>query len=89
MLNDRPMEEIVNILEVLEQNLNSVLASDSLSNLAKSSLSIFTSSEAEYVEDMAVNPTISAYRMLQERGVSVLQCAGKFYICISMNSSRI
>ena len=41
-----------------------VLTSDSLSNLAKSSLSILTSSEAEYVEDIAVNPTISAYRIL-------------------------
>jgi len=41
-----------------------VLTSDNLSNLAKSSLSILTSSEAEYVEDIAVNPTISAYRIL-------------------------
>ncbi|CAG7821577.1 unnamed protein product, partial [Allacma fusca] len=43
------------------------LTSASRSNLAKSSLSILTNSEAEYVEEIAVNPTISAYRMLKEK----------------------
>lgn len=35
------------------------------SKRANSSLSIFTRSWAEYVEEMAVNPTMSAYRMLR------------------------
>lgn len=38
--------------------------SASLSKRAKSSFSIFTRSWALYVEEMAVNPTISAYSML-------------------------
>lgn len=42
------------------------LTSDSLSNLANSSLRIFTRSDAEYVDDMAVNPTMSAYSMLKK-----------------------
>lgn len=44
-----------------------ILTSDSLSNRAKSSLRILTSSDAEYVEDIAVKPTISAYKMLEKK----------------------
>lgn len=40
------------------------LTSASRSKRAKSSLSIFTKSCAQYVDEMAVNPTMSAYKML-------------------------
>ncbi len=41
-----------------------VLASASLSKRANSSLSVFTSSGAGHVEEIAVKPTMSAKRML-------------------------
>lgn len=44
-----------------------MFTSDSLSNLANNSLRILTKSDAEYVDDMAVNPTMSAYKILKQR----------------------
>jgi len=49
---------------VEEKKTQENITSASLSKRAKSSLSILTKSWALYVEEMAVNPTISAYSML-------------------------
>lgn len=45
--------------------MKSIHTSASRSNRAKSSFNIFTRSCAEYVDEMAVKPTMSAYRMLE------------------------
>lgn len=60
---------------VLTTEIENVLkpTSASLSNRAKSSFNILTKSWAEYVDEIAVNPTISAYKILKRNQRKVQQ----------------
>lgn len=51
-------------------NYITFLTSDNLSNLANNSFNILTNSCAEYVDEIAVNPTISAYKILKQRSTN-------------------
>lgn len=72
-----------------KQNYDRKLTAASLSNLAKSSFSVMTSSWAVHWEARLVKPSMSAKRMLGKREEKQKKSVTKFAadICISINST--